>query len=245
VTGLLPTDALEARLRAIGAERYHDRHPFHVLLHGGQLTRAQVQAWALNRYWYQAHIPLKDAAILARMPTRELRCVWRQRIIDHDGDVAGPGGLERWLQLTGALGLDRDYVISGLGVLAGTRFAVEAYLHFVRERSLLEAIASSLTELFAPAIIRQRMAGMLANYDFISREALAYFDQRLAQAPADAAFALRYVTEHARDAEQQQAVVDALNFKCSMLWAQLDALHHAYVAPGLVPPGAYQPQVSA
>lgn len=245
MTGMPPAKALEARLRAIGAERYHHHHPFHVLLHSGKLTRAQVQAWALNRYWYQAHIPLKDAAILSRMPTRELRCVWRQRIIDHDGDAAGPGGVERWLQLTCALGLDREYVMSGGGVLAGTRFAVEAYLYFVRERSLLEAIASSLTELFAPQIIKQRMTGMLANYDFISREALAYFEKRLQQAPVDADFALRYVKEHALSAEQQQAVIDALIFKCSMLWAQLDALHYAYVEPGCIPPGAFAPQASA
>ena len=166
---LLTPEDLEAALREIGAARYHSRHPFHALLHGGKLNKGQVQAWALNRFYYQSRIPMKDAAILARSEDATLRRIWRQRIIDHDGMDAEDGGIERWLRLTDALNLDRSYVVSGRGLLPGTRFAVDAYLHFVSERSLLEAIASSLTEMFAPSIISDRVAGMLANYDFVAR----------------------------------------------------------------------------
>ena len=199
-----------------------------------------MQAWALNRYCYQATIPIKDATVLARMNDPELRRVWRQRIIDHDGEGAADGGIERWLLLTDSLGFPRAYVTSLEGLLPGTRFAVEAYVHFVRERTLLEAIASSLTELFAPSIISERVTGMLANYDFVSEETLAYFGKRLTQAPRDADFALDYVKAHARTPAEQGLVLDALRFKCAVLWAQLDALHHAYV-DGAVPPGAWMP----
>jgi pyrroloquinoline-quinone synthase len=233
---------LEARLRAIGAALYHDRHPFHRLLHDGRLNRGQVQAWALNRYYYQASIPVKDAALIARCPDPDIRRVWRQRLIDHDGDAPGTGGTERWLKLTDGLGLDRAYVIALAGLLPATRFAVDAYVRFVSQRSLLEAIASSLTEMFAPTIIAERVAGMLRHYDFIGPETLSYFDARLSQAPRDADFALNYVKKQARSAAEQQAVCDALVFKTQVLWAQLDALYLAYVEPGLIPPGAFRPE---
>jgi pyrroloquinoline-quinone synthase len=244
VSALLSPDELEAALRRIGAERYHAHHPFHKLLHGGQLDRGQVQAWALNRYYYQAMIPIKDAALMARMPEPALRREWRQRVVDHDGERPGDGGIERWLTLTDGLGLDRDLVTSTAAILPGTRFAVDAYVQFVKERSLLEAIASSLTELFAPTIIADRVAGMLASYDFIDQAKLAYFGKRLTQAPRDADFALDYVKRAARTAEQQQAVLGALTFKCAVLWAQLDALEHAYVTPGRIPPGAFRPEAA-
>jgi pyrroloquinoline-quinone synthase len=237
----LPPEAFEAALRAIGEERYHVHHPFHHLLHGGKLTKGQVQAWALNRYCYQAAIPAKDASLLARLPTPELRREWRRRLVDHDGDGVTPGGVERWLILTDGLGLDRDYVISEAGALPATRFAVQAYVRFVREASVLEAIASSLTEMFSPGIIRQRVSGMLAGYDFVSEATLAYFQPRLTQAPQDVAFALDYVTRHADTREKQEACLAALRFKCDLLWAQLDALYFAYVAPRLPPPGAFRP----
>ena len=241
MTGALSPDALEARLRDVGARRYHNLHPFHRLLHSGRLDKAQVRAWALNRYYYQAMIPVKDASILARMEDPALRRIWRQRILDHDGEREGEGGIARWLRLTDGLGLDRDDVVATRGVLPATKFAVEAYVHFVREKSLLEAIASSLTEMFSPGIIGERVAGMLANYDFVSRETLAYFDKRLSQAPRDADFALDYVKRHAIRSDQQEAAIRALEFKCDVLWAQLDALYHAYVTPGHVPPGAWRP----
>jgi pyrroloquinoline-quinone synthase len=240
-TPLLSPDELADALRAIGAERYHIHHPFHRLLHDGKLSRGQVQAWALNRYYYQATIPVKDATLLARLPTPDLRREWRRRLVDHDGDAPNTGGVARWLKLATGVGLDEAYVVSGAGILPATRFAVDAYVAFVRDRSILEAIASSLTELFSPKIIAERVSGMLANYDWITQETLAYFTPRLTQAPRDSDFALAYVQEHARTPAEQQAVLAALRFKCDVLWAQLDALHHAYVVPALPPPGAFNP----
>lgn len=242
---LLSAAELEAALRDIGARRYHRLHPFHGLLHGGQCTKGQVQAWALNRYYYQAMIPIKDASLIARCEDSAVRREWRSRLVDHDGEREGDGGIARWLKLTDGLGLDRDYVTSLRGLLPGTRFAVEAYVRFVREKTLLEAIASSLTEMFSPVIIGERMAGMLANYEFISRETMSYFDKRPPQAQRDADFALDYVKRNAKTPEQQQAVLAALEFKCSVLWSMLDALSYAYVAPGVVPPGAFVPDTSA
>jgi coenzyme PQQ biosynthesis protein C len=235
-------EELEARLRDIGARRYHRLHPFHQLLHGGKCTKGQVQAWALNRYYYQAMIPLKDASLIARCEDRATRREWRSRLVDHDGEREGEGGIARWLKLTDGLGLDRDYVTSLRGLLPATRFAVEAYVHFVREKSLLEAVASSLTELFSPAIISERIEGMLKNYDFVTAETLAYFSQRPPQAERDSRFALDYVKHNAHTPEAQHSVLAALEFKCDVLWAMLDALYAAYVAPGHIPPGAFVPQ---
>jgi pyrroloquinoline-quinone synthase len=240
-TDLLSPEALEAAIRAVGAERYHDKHAFHRLLHGGKLNKGQVQAWALNRYCYQEAVPRKDAALMSRTHDRELRREWIHRIHDHDGLADEPGGIERWLVLTDGLGLDRAYVTSMEGALPATRHAVESYVRFVREQPLVVAVASSLTELFAPSIHRERIAGMLENYDFIGDDVMAYFKRRLSQAPRDADFALAYVKAHARTRAEQEACVDAVRFKCNVLWAQLDALHHAYVAPGLIPPGAFRP----
>ncbi|WP_119677901.1 pyrroloquinoline-quinone synthase PqqC [Indioceanicola profundi] len=241
MTEMLSPAQLEERLRDLGARRYHHLHPFHRMLHGGELNKGQVQAWALNRFYYQSRIPIKDANVLARLEDPADRRVWRQRIIDHDGSQPGEGGIARWLMLTGGLGLDRDYVESLRGLLPATRFAVDAYVHFVRDRTVLEAVASSLTELFSPGIIQNRVSGMLANYDFVTKETLAYFNNRLTEAPRDADFALAYVKREARTPEQQQAVINALAFKCDVLWSQLDALYHAYVAPGHIPPGAFDP----
>ena len=239
---LLTPDELESELRAIGAVRYHHLHPFHKLLHGGKLSKQQVQAWALNRYYYQVMIPIKDAHALTKLPTSELRREWRRRIIDHDGDREGTGGIERWLKLAEGVGLDRAYVESTEGLLPGTRFAVEAYVNFVRDKPILEGIASSLTEMFSPGIIADRVQGMLANYDFITRDTLAYFTPRLTQAPQDVDFALRYVKAEAKTRADQEKVLAALRFKCDVLWTQLDALYLAYVDPGLIPPGAFVPK---
>ena len=241
MTELLSPQGLEDALTAIGAERYHNLHPFHRMLHDGQLTRSQVQAWALNRYYYQSQIPAKDATLVARLPTAELRREWRSRLVDHDGNAPGEGGIARWLRLAEGVGLDPAYVESTAGLLPGTRFAVDAYVHFVRDRSVLEAVASSLTEMFSPNIIAERVSGMLAHYDFITAETLAYFTPRMTQAPKDVNFALSYVKQHARTPDQQELVLDALRFKCGVLWSQLDALHFAYVAPGVIPPGAFVP----
>jgi len=239
---LFTPEELESALRELGEKRYHRLHPFHRLLHGGKCSKGQVQAWALNRYYYQAMIPIKDASLIARCEDPALRREWRERLIDHDGAREGEGGVARWLHLTDALGLERDYVTSLRGLLPGTRFAVEAYVHFVREKSLTEAVASSLTELFSPTIISERVAGMLEGYDFVTRDALAYFDKRPPQARRDSDFALDYVKRHAATEAEQQAVIAALAFKCDVLWAMLDALMHAYVTPGHIPPGAFVPE---
>lgn len=242
ISDLRSADELEAALRRIGAERYHILHPFHHLLHGGRLGRGQVQAWALNRYLYQSRIPMKDAALISRCEDPALRREWLSRIIDHDGTGEEEGGIARWLRLCEGLGLDRDYVRFEAGALPATRFAVEAYVRFVRERPLLEAVASSLTELFAPAIHEERIPGMLRGYAFVTEEMMGYFRKRLGQAPHDSGFALAYVREHADTPELREAACRALLFKCDVLWAQLDALHHAYVLGGGIPPGAFAPE---
>jgi len=199
-------------LHAIGDERYHHRHPFHLLMHEGKLTRGQLQTWALNRYYYQRHIPIKDAAILARSKDLTFRVAW----------------------------LSREQATRGEGILPGTRFAVQAYLHLVSQRSHLEAVASSLTELFSHKLIALRMDRMRLHYPWLV-PALDYFQGRLTQAPEDAEYALAYCVKHARTREQQDLAYAALRAKCDILWAQLDALYFAYVEPGWPPPGAFRP----
>src|SRR5262245_49529077 len=204
----------------------------------GSLSKGEMQAWALNRYCYQAVIPRKDAVILARADDPAFRAAWRKRIEDHDGEDGWSGGIARWLHLATSLGLDAAAVKSERLALPATRFAVGAYLSFCTNRTLLEAIASSLTELFSPAIIGERVPAMLAKYDYITEDTLAYFPRRPEQASRDSEFALAHVLAHADTPERQQAVIDALVFKCDVLWAMLDALQHAY-GDGNVPPGAF------
>ena len=239
---LMSPEQLEAAIREIGATRYHNLHPFHKLLHGGQCDHGQVQAWVLNRFYYQASIPMKDAALMSRTEDPELRREWRSRMEDHDGAGDNEGGIERWLRLAEAVGLERDYVMSTRGILPATRFAVDAYVRFVRDRSLLEALASSLTELFAPKIHEERIAGLLEHYDFANERSIAYFKRRLNEAPKDVRFTLAHVIERAGTRAEQEAILGAVRFKTDVLWAQLDALYHAYVAPGHIPPGAFVPE---
>jgi pyrroloquinoline-quinone synthase len=229
-----------AGFHTIGAERYHHRHPFHLLMHEGKLSRGQLQAWALNRYYYQEHIPLKDAAILARSEDPAFRIAWRKRIIDHDGDGSKPGGIEKWLKLVEATGLAREAALRGEGILPATRFAVQAYIQFVSTRSHLEAVASSLTEMFSHQLISLRIDRLRQHYPWLS-SGLDYFTARLTQAPEDSEFALAYCVKHSRTREQQDLCHAALRAKCDILWAQLDALYFAYVNPGWPPPGAFQP----
>lgn len=234
-------DAFEARLRQIGAERYHDLHPFHDRLHGGQCTMEEVQAWVINRYYYQHSIPMKDAAFMSRVEDPDLRRAWRSRMEDHDGTADNEGGIRRWLRLAEAVGLDPDYVSTTEGVLPATKFAVDAYVRFVREKTLLEAVAASLTELFAPKIHANRIEGLLKNYAFADNSSLSYFRNRLKEAPKDVAFGLAWVLDHADTAEKQDVAARALIFKTDVLWSQLDALWGAYVEPRRIPPGAWQP----
>jgi pyrroloquinoline-quinone synthase len=238
-TGLLTADELAAELRAVGDERYHHRHPFHLLMHEGRLTRGQLQAWALNRFYYQSQIPVKDALVLSRSDDSEFRRLWRKRLADHDGERAGDGGIERWLRLAEATGLSRERVASGREVLPAVRYAVNAYLELVSRKSLLEAVASSLTEMFSRDLIALRMDALRKHYPWLE-QGLAYFQARLTQGPEDARFALDWVSKHTHTRAEQELAIEALRAKCDILWAQLDALYFAYVSPGWPPPGAFR-----
>lgn len=212
------------RLRDIGEEHYHDKHPFHQRLVAGVLSREQIQAWVANRYYYQKIIPVKDAAILQILPAREQRRIWLKRIIDHDGvDERDPGGTEKWLVLGECVGLTREYMLSEEGVAYGTRFACDAYVNFARSHTWVEAVASSLTELFGPPVMRRRVAAILENYPWIDRRGLEYFERRIEIAPQDAQTALDWVCEAATTADLQDRCVAALAFKCGVLWSILDA----------------------
>ena len=236
---LLSCEELQARLRAVGEERYHHRHPFHHMMHEGRLSRGQLQAWVLNRYYYQSQIPIKDAIVLSRSDDADFRRAWRKRLVDHDGDGTSEGGIKRWLKLANATGLDSERVIRGQEVLPATRYAVNEYLRLVRTRSLMEAVASSLTELFSHDLIALRMERLREHYPWLS-DGLDYFQARLSQAPEDAQFALNYVFLHAGTRSEQEQAIAALRDKCDILWAQLDALYFAYVQPGWPPPGAFR-----
>ena len=237
----LSAAALHARLRDVGDERYHHRHPFHLMMHEGKLNRGQLQAWALNRYYYQSRIPIKDAIILSRSPDENFRRAWHQRVVDHEGDTTREGGLERWIRLAEATGLDRERVIRCQEILPGVRYAVDAYVDLVRDCTLLEAVASSLTELFSRDLIALRMDRLRRHYPWLAG-GLDYFTARLDQAPEDARFALQWVSEQAQTRAEQELAIAALRTKCDILWAQLDALYYAYVQPGWSPPGAFRPE---
>ena len=223
-----------ARLRAQGS-RYHNLHPFHVRMDAGELTRAELQRWVANRFCYQQCIPLKDAAILSNCPEIEVRREWISRIIDHDGTAAGSGGIESWLRLGEALGVPRDELTSERHVLPAVRYAVDAYLNFARQRPWIEAVASSLTELFGPSAIRVRLAALEAHYPWIDPAGLQYFRDRLEQAPRDAEYALGLVVERCLTREQQDRAVAALKFKTEMLWAQLEAIERGDTQPPAAP----------
>jgi len=239
-------EELRAAMRQVGEERYHHKHPFHLLMHEGKLSRGQLQAWALNRYYYQSIIPMKDAIILSRATDPSFRRVWRKRIIDHDGqdgDDHREGGILRWIKLAEATGVDRERVISAREVLPATRFIGNEYLNLVRTRSFLECVASSLTELFSRDLITLRMEKLRQHYPWLT-SGLDYFEARLTEAPEDAAFALQYVFDHASTRAEQESAIQALRDKCDILWAQLDALYFAYVEPGWPPPGAFRIDVA-
>jgi len=218
------------RLRAQGT-RYHNLHPFHRRMDAGELTREELRRWVVNRFYYQKSIPLKDAAILANCPEIAVRRLWIQRIIDHDGTADGTGGTESWLRLGEALGVSRDELLSERGVLPGVRYAVDAYVNFARQKPWIEAVASSLTELFGPSAMRARLEALERHYPWIDPAGLEYFRTRLVQAPRDAQYALDLTVEHCRTPEQQDAAVAALRFKTEMLWAQLDAIERGDTQP--------------
>jgi pyrroloquinoline-quinone synthase len=227
VTTLLDTDGFTAALRA-QSQRYHDRHPFHVKMNEGLLSRRQIRGWVANRFYYQENIPRKDAAILANCPDRAVRRRWIRRILDHDGPVDGEGGIDAWLRLSDAVGLTREEVLDERHLVPGVRFAVDAYVAFARTRPWVEAVASSLTELFAPDLMAERLAAFERYYPWIDRDGLTYFRNRLAQAPRDSEHALQVVTERCRSANEQARAVAALSFKCDVLWSILDAIDQAF-----------------
>jgi len=226
-TDTAATDSFVSALQA-HSQRYHDSHPFHRAMNAGTLNRAQIQGWVANRYCYQEAIPRKDAAILSNCPDREVRRRWIRRITDHDGAGNEAGGIEAWLRLGEAVGLPRTEVASQQHVVPGVRFAVDAYVTFARTRPWVEAVASSLTELFAPDLMAERLAAFERYYPWIDPAGLAYFRSRLTQAPRDSEHALEVVTEYCRTPEQQAAAVAALSFKCDVLWAIMDAIDGAY-----------------
>ncbi|KUN03421.1 hypothetical protein AQI95_23265 [Streptomyces yokosukanensis] len=222
-----PAAEFTARLRAVTATRYHDRHPFNQRMHRGELTPAELRRWIAARFHYQRHIPVKDALILAGLDRPEERRAWLRRIHDQDGIDADPargGGIERWLRLGEAAGLAREELLDASRVPPGVRFAVEAYVTFCRRRPVLDAVAASLTELSAPDLMRTRIAAFERHYPWIDPSGLAYFRTRVTQGARDADQALALVLDRARTLEEQQRAVAALEFKCDVLWALLDAV---------------------
>jgi pyrroloquinoline-quinone synthase len=220
-------DDFVALLRA-HSRRYHDQHPLHVRMNAGECSRRQLQGWVANRFYYQENIPRKDAAILANCPDLEVRRRWIRRIVDHDGTAAGEGGVEAWLRLGEAVGLTREEIVDHRHLVPGARFAVDAYVNFARTRPWVQAVASSLTELFAPDLMAERLAAFERHYGWIEPAGLAYFRARLEQAPRDCEHALEVVTTHCRTAQSQASAVGALSFKCDVLWSLMDAIDTAY-----------------
>jgi pyrroloquinoline-quinone synthase len=197
----------------------------------GELSPEELQRWVANRFYYQKCIPLKDAAIISNCPEVEVRREWIKRIIDHDGTGEGTGGIESWLRLGEALGVSREELLSERRVLPAVRYAVDAYVNFARQRLWIEAVASSLTELFGPEAIRARLAALERHYPWIDPAGLEYFRTRLVQAPRDADYALRLVIDRCTTPEQQDAAVAALRFKSELLWAQLEAIERGDTQP--------------
>ena len=225
---LLARDSFVARLRAVGEQTYHDKHPFHVAMNEGRLSREAICGWVANRFYYQRNIPIKDAAIISNCPIREVRRIWIHRIIDHDGSNQNEGGIEAWLRLGEACGLSRNDMLENRDLTPGAKSAVDAYVNFARTKPWSIAIASSLTELFAPDLMATRLAAFEKFYTWIEPAGLDYFRRRLTQARKDSGEALEIVIEHCNTPALQHEAVGALEFKCDLLWKLLDAIHDAY-----------------
>jgi pyrroloquinoline-quinone synthase len=217
------------RLREEGARRYHDEHPVHQLMHQGKLTPEQLKQWVLNRYYYQTRIPIKDALIVSKSEDAAFRRMWIHRITDHDGSESEEGGLAKWQRLGDAVGIPRDELVSCRSVLPGVRFACDAYVTFVREATLVEAVASSLTEFFAPDLMQKRIAAWEQHYPWVAKDGLDYFKSRVPRARRDSGEAIEFVVAEARSAELQARCVAALVRKTEILWHLLDSVHLAYV----------------
>jgi pyrroloquinoline-quinone synthase len=217
----------ESRLRA-KESRYHIHHPFHIAMNSGGCTREQVQGWVYNRFYYQISIPIKDAAVLANMTDREQRRMWIQRILDHDGIQGEEGGIEAWLRLGEACGLQREDVQSLKHVLPGVRFAVDAYVNFARRAPWQEAACSSLTELFAPTIHKKRLENWPQFYPWIEPKGYEYFRKRLSEARRDVEHGLQVTLDYFKTREAQERALDILQFKLDVLWTMLDTMQLAY-----------------
>lgn len=217
-------ETFTANLRAVGAAGYHHLHPFHVRMNAGELSRTEVRGWIANRFYYQRHIPIKDAAIISNCPIREVRRMWLHRITDHDGLDRDDGGIGAWLRLGEAAGLSREEMLDGRHVVPGVRFAVDAYVTLARTSPWPIAVASSLTELFAPDLMRERIAAFEKYYAWIPDYGLAYFRSRLTQARTDSDQGLALTLAYCTSLEMQQDAVRALTTKCDILWCMLDAM---------------------
>jgi pyrroloquinoline-quinone synthase len=222
-----PRAEFELRLRERRAG-YHIHHPFNVMLNSGNASREQVRGWVANRFYYQVNIPLKDAAILANCEERAVRRNWVQRILDHDGYGDDPGGIESWLRLAEAVGLERTEVETFRQVLPGVRYAVDAYVNFARRAPWPEAVCASLTELFAPEIHRQRLAGWPQHYPWIDPAGLEYFQTRTSRAARDVEFALAVTLERFTTRAAQERALDVLQLKLDILWQMNGAMALAY-----------------
>jgi pyrroloquinoline-quinone synthase len=225
--GALTSQQFIERLREEGARRYHDAHPFHQRMHQGQLDKLELQTWVLNRYYYQTRIPIKDALILAKSDSPDFRRTWIHRIHDHDGVERGEGGLAQWLKLAEAVGLDAAEVASCSRVLPGVRFACDGYVQLVRESPLVVAVASSLTEFFAPDLMSKRIVAWETHYPWVAAAGLGYFRTRVTRARRDSEEAVSFVVAHARSREMQDACVAALIRKTEVLWHLLDCVQLA------------------
>ncbi len=223
-------EEFEAQLRAQGGA-YHIHHPYNVMLNRGLATREQIQGWVANRFYYQISIPIKDAAILSNCPDRAVRRNWVQRILDHDGYGDDPGGIESWLRLALAVGLERETVENLSLVLPGVRFAVDAYVNFARRAPWAEAVCSSLTELFAPEIHKQRLAGWPTHYPWIDAAGLHYFQSRVSLARRDVEFGLAFTLDHFVTRPAQERALEILKFKLDVLWQMSDAMALRYGVP--------------
>src|SRR5471030_67673 len=227
-TGILDREAFVAKLRAVGGRAYHDKHPFHVAMNAGRISPEALRGWVANRFYYQCNIPIKDAAILSNCPRREVRRAWIHRILDHDGTPENEGGIEAWLRLGEACGLSRDELMQERHLKPGTRFAVDAYVNFARTQPWPVAIASSLTELFAPDLMAARLAAFKTHYTWVPEWGFDYFNRRLTQARKDSDSALDLTLRYCSTPELREAAVAALAFKCDILWAVLDAIDLKY-----------------
>jgi pyrroloquinoline-quinone synthase len=217
-------EAFIAALRAVGEGRYHHLHPFHLRMNRGELSPEEIRRWAANRFYYQRSIPLKDAAILSNCGERDVRRLWLHRVSDHDGAIGTEGGIEAWLRLGEACGLDRAALWAGEGLLPGVRFAVDAYVTFARTEPWPVAVASSLTEMFAPDLMAERLAAFRRHYTWIPDWGFDYFQRRVTQARTDSDEALGIVLRWCATEELRARAVAALRFKCDVLWTQLDAI---------------------